>query len=412
LAPHSKGDDDRDPAEIEAYRRRDTLAALLEEAGESAIQMRADVDQLVGRAVDEALAEPELSLDQYVSAASPKIPLAWLEVERIDRRQVDLVNEFFHDAMEADPSIVFLGEDVLSPYGGAFKIARGLSDRFPDRVLTTPISEAGIVGVGNGLALSGFRPYVEIMFGDFVTLCFDQIVNHASKFRRMYNGKVRCPLVVRTPMGGRRGYGPTHSQTLDKFLCGIDDVRVVALNALLDPRLVYRSIHDTCEDPTIVIENKLDYGRKLAYAPPAGYRVERTDAAFPTVRVSPKASKASLTLVAYGGAAMVALESIAAIFDECEQLVEVVVPTSICPIDLDPILDSVSRTRAAIVVEEGSAFGGFGAELLATLAERVGGLAATRVSALPVPIPSAKLLESKVLPQVADVVEAALRLRR
>src|SRR4029079_18410075 len=128
-----------------------------------------------------------------------------------NKRQVELINAFFVKKMNEDKLSLFIGEDILSPYGGAFKVARNLSTLFPDRVCSTPISEAAITGISNGLALAGFKPYVEIMFGDFVTLAMDQIVNHASKFHHMYNGKATCPVVIRTPMGGKRGYGPTHS---------------------------------------------------------------------------------------------------------------------------------------------------------------------------------------------------------
>jgi acetoin:2,6-dichlorophenolindophenol oxidoreductase subunit beta len=115
--------------------------------------------------------------------------------------------------MASDERVVLIGEDLLDPYGGAFKVTRGLSSAFPDRVLSTPISEAGMVGVATGMAMRGLRPVVEIMFGDFVTLVADQIINHATKFSWMYNDQVKVPLVIRTPMGGRRGYGPTHSQS-------------------------------------------------------------------------------------------------------------------------------------------------------------------------------------------------------
>ncbi len=100
---------------------------------------------------------------------------------------LDSLNSALHTSMEKDPSVFILGEDILDPYGGAFKITRGLSEKFPDRVLTTPISEAAIVGVATGMALRGLRPVVEIMFGDFVTLVADQLINHAAKFRWMYN---------------------------------------------------------------------------------------------------------------------------------------------------------------------------------------------------------------------------------
>ncbi len=113
-----------------------------------------------------------------------------------------------------------VGEDLLDPYGGAFKVTKGLSTKFPDRVLTTPLSEAGFTALAAGMAIRGLRPVVEIMFGDFLMLAADQFINHIGKYRWMYNDKVRVPLVIRTPMGGRRGYGPTHSQTLEKHFIG------------------------------------------------------------------------------------------------------------------------------------------------------------------------------------------------
>ena len=130
--------------------------------------------------------------------------------------------------MTADERVILMGEDILDPYGGAFKVTRGLSSAFPDRVLAAPISEAGMVGAAAGMALRGLRPGVEIMFGDFLTLAADQLINHIAKFRWMYNDQVRVPLVVRTPMGGRRGYGPTHSQTLEKLFLGIPGLTVLA----------------------------------------------------------------------------------------------------------------------------------------------------------------------------------------
>ena len=142
-------------------------------------------------------------------------------------------------------------------------MTRGLSDAFPDQVVTTPISEAGIVGLGIGLALRGFRPVVEIMFGDFITLAADQLINHAAKFRWMYNDQVRVPLVIRTPMGGGRGYGPTHSQSLEKIFLGIPGLQVLAPSAFGDPGdLLYAAVINS-NDPVIFIEHKLLYQLQL-----------------------------------------------------------------------------------------------------------------------------------------------------
>ena len=123
------------------------------------------------------------------------------------------------------------------PYGGAFKVTRGLSSRFPARVFATPISEAAIVGLATGLALRGMRPVAEIMFGDFLFLAGDQLVNHAAKFRWMYHDQVRVPMVIRTPMGGRRGYGPTHSQSIEKHFMGVPGLWVVAPHVLSSPAI-------------------------------------------------------------------------------------------------------------------------------------------------------------------------------
>ena len=141
---------------------------------------------------------------------------------------IKALNLALHQAMQDDPRVVSLGEDIADPYGGAFKATRGLSTAYPERVRTTPVSEGAIAGVAAGAALAGLRPIAEVMFGDFVTLCFDQLVNHIAKYEAMYNGKVTCPVVLRVPSGGHRGYGPTHYQSLEKVLLGVTHQHTVA----------------------------------------------------------------------------------------------------------------------------------------------------------------------------------------
>ncbi len=123
-------------------------------------------------------------------------------------RQVKNMNITFNQLLSENRDLIFLGEDILSPYGGAFKATRDLSNKHSSRLYNTPISEAAIAGIANGLAIRGKRPVYEIMFGDFITLCFDQMVNHISKYKYMYDEQVKCPLTIRTPMGSGRGYGP------------------------------------------------------------------------------------------------------------------------------------------------------------------------------------------------------------
>ena len=136
-------------------------------------------------------------------------------------KYIESINKCLHQLFEANEKTFLIGEDLLDPYGGAFKASKGISTSFPERVISTPISESGFLGFAIGMALQGYRPIVEIMFGDFITLCADQIVNHACKFKGMYNNQVDVPLVVRTPMGGGRGYGPTHSQSIEAMFLNV-----------------------------------------------------------------------------------------------------------------------------------------------------------------------------------------------
>jgi 2-oxoisovalerate dehydrogenase E1 component len=404
LNAHSKGDDDRDPADVARYREKDFLNSFCQESPSYYQLYKEAVDEEIDRMVEEILLEDELPIEDYYEHPETGPGGDWRPLEPINKRQVELLNQFFRDVIVSDKRTVFLGEDILSPYGGAFKVTRELSFLRPERVFSTPISESAITGISNGLALNGFKPFAEIMFGDFMTLAFDQIVNHASKFHHMFNKKVNCPVVVRTPMGGRRGYGPTHSQTLDKFLVGIDNVTTIALNTFLDPAIVYRKVLGW-EHPVIVLENKTDYGKKIAQHIPKNFVAEYKEDVFPVVRIRPAASAPTLTIVSYGGMADLVAEMLGEVFLETDQLPELIVPSCISRLPVDLVAASVSRTGRLLVIEEGSAFAGVGGELIASVVERTGQkIAARRIAAYPVPIPSVKTLENIVLPDKARIL--------
>lgn len=204
---------------------------------------------------------------------------------------------------ESDPRVMLLGEDVLDPYGGAFKVTSGLSTLYPDRVLTTPISEAAITGVGAGLALRGYVPIIEIMFGDFLTLCADQLVNHAAKFPLMYPN-VSCPLIVRTPMGAGRGYGPTHSQSIEKMFLGLPGLKIVAPSHFHAPGQTLQKVVQREKGPVIFIERKLLYGERLQDATSGlVFEVMQDEAGYEvTVVRNYTMGDADVTLIGYGGA--------------------------------------------------------------------------------------------------------------
>jgi 2-oxoisovalerate dehydrogenase E1 component len=315
--------------------------------------------------------------------------------------------------MDKYEDILFIGEDILSPYGGAFKATKELSSKYPDRVLTTPISEAAIAGISSGLALNGFRPYAEIMFGDFMTLILDQIINHASKFHLMYNKKVNCPVVIRTPMGGRRGYGPTHSQTLDKLLIGINNIKVVALNFLISPLEIYENVYKSEEHPVIVLENKMDYSKKYSRVSHEifhNYKYEKTTSNYPTLHISPKYSKPDLTLITYGGTLEDALCAVETLFFRHDILGEIVVLTQISPLPLSH-LKSAIQAKTILVIEEGSKEAGFGSEVLASLIENGQPFhKIKRVTSISTAIPASHELEKQILVNPMKIVSAALEI--
>lgn len=412
LAPHSKGDDTRDPAELAACRAQDPLCRFALDEPESFARLLAETDREVAQCLALAESAPPLAMEEYAPgevAAKTDAPSgvqgeAWIPVEPSGRRVAELLYDALAARMAVDPATLLLGEDIAAPYGGAFKITRDLSERYPGRVVSTPISEAGVTGVANGLALAGFRPVVEIMFGDFVTLALDQLINHASKFHHMYNGQVTCPLILRTPMGGGRGYGPTHSQSLEKFLAGIDTVTLCATNSLVDPALVYERVF-ALRHPAVVAEHKLDYGRRVAARTVPGYVVERTGSGWPVVRVRPRSSRPDLTVVTYGGMADPVVAALEELFVAHGIKAEVIVPTRLCPLDMTAILDSASVTGRLVTVEEGSGFSGIGAEIVARAAETVAvPIRVRRIAARPVPIPSVRSLEDQVLPTRSSII--------
>jgi pyruvate/2-oxoglutarate/acetoin dehydrogenase E1 component len=313
------------------------------------------------------------------------------------------------------PAVRVLGEDILDPYGGAFKVTRGLSTEFPGRVLTTPVSEAGIVGLGVGMALRGLRPVVEIMFGDFVLLAADQLVNHAAKLRWMTGDQARVPLVVRAPMGGGRGYGPTHSQSLEKHLMGAPGLRTIAAAAFGDPGALLRAAVLEDEDPVLFLEHKLLYATPLQPVERGPeWDVESTGGAYPTYRIRVAGAPAPvLTIAAYGYAAEIARRSLPVLALQHEVFAELVIDTRLTPMDPAALMDSLRHTHRLLTVEEGTRALGWGAEVLASaLDSMVGGLRAGRVAALDLPIPAARPLEDAVLPSVDKTVAAALALLR
>ncbi len=333
---------------------------------------------------------------------------------------LESLNQGLHQAFAQDEHVYLIGEDLLDPYGGAFKVGKGLSTKYPERVWTSPISEAAITGVGAGMALRGLRPVVEIMFGDFSTLIADQLINSITKFGGMYGRDVHVPLVIRAPMGGRRGYGPTHSQTLEKLYLGVPGLRTLAPNALGDPGNLLKKAILEDDGPVFFVENKLLYLKPvLDEAALSDFDVQTitaTETYAPTYTLRVKgAPSPALTLAAYGYTAELARQAQLRLAFEEEIFCELVVPSQLSPFPAAGALEhslhaSIAESKAVLAIEEGTYTLGWGAEVLARSAQAFSNLKAERLAAADRPIPASAPLEEAALPSVQDIMDAVQRM--
>lgn len=408
LKAHSKGDDDRNKKEISKFEKMDPINIILDQAVPSVFETDSKINAAIDRAVELATSDAYPTL---VSNKSPATEVEWISAQTEKKRVIRSLNQVFKDLMDSYPQIVFLGEDVKSPYGGAFKVSKDLSDLYPERVWNTPISEGAITGIGCGLALAGHIPVVEIMFGDFMALAFDQLLNHAAKFGDMYNDQAQSHLIVRTPMGGGRGYGPTHSQTLDKHFMGIPGLSVVAINALVDPATLYKAVIERDKGVFLMIENKLLYASYLKDSMPEGFTHEVSDELYPVSVIAPDASQIDLTVVAYGGMVDPILGLLKDLFVEYELAVQLVVPTRIYPFRVEPYLDVLQKTGKLLILEEGQGFAGFGAEFVSQVIEEVPQHFDTiqRLSPETCAIPASGPLEKEVLVSREKILNTILK---
>jgi pyruvate/2-oxoglutarate/acetoin dehydrogenase E1 component len=315
------------------------------------------------------------------------------------------LQEALRAEMQRDPSVFLMGEDI-GEYGGAFGVTRGMLAEFgPERVRCTPISEATIVGAATGAALTGMRPVVEIMFMDFLTLAMDQLANHAAKFRYMYGPQARVPLVVRTPAGGGRCYGATHSQSLEAWFLHVPGVKVIAPATPADAQaLLIAAIRD--DNPVLCVEHKLLYATTGSVP----------DAAEPAVigEAAVRRAGGDVTLVAYSYYVGVALQAAEQLAGEGVDA-EVLDLRTLVPMDTDAILASVRKTGRLVCIEEGTRSGGIGAEIAARVAENAYeylDAPIRRVAAADVPIPFSPALEPMALPQKEDIVNAVREMMR
>lgn len=310
--------------------------------------------------------------------------------------------------MENDDSIYLIGEDILDPYGGAFKVTKGLSSKYPDRLLSSPISEALITGFGTGMAIRGFRPIVEIMFGDFLALSFDQILNSATKFPLMYKNKVEVPLVIRTPMGGGRGYGPTHSQSIEKHFLGIPGLNVVCPSIFHDPGELLRRSTLMDNSPTLFIENKILYTKEILNSNEILNFRFIDDELYPTAFVRNYNNDQipnDIIIITYGGMSNIIKDIMIELKEEEINI------TLICPslLNITNFIDDMKNYNLdnILIVEEGTEGFNWGSEISMRIYESLIGKVKNKISHISTKndiIPSSKNMEINHIPSKEKIL--------
>lgn len=418
---HYEGDPEsyRDAEELAEWKQRDPLVvhhARLVIAGadpDSLKALESEVDAELDAAVEAArdAAQPPLSsLFDFVLRPRPEIPdppvtgSLWTPPD--DGAPMFRMMDAIHDALEHelanDPGVFVAGIDV-GDGGNVFGLTRGLRERFGDRVRDTPISETAVMGLGVGGAMAGMKPVVELMYFDFVGVCLDQLLNQAAKMPFMTGGAAEMALTVRTQFGAGRSSGSQHSQSLEALLAHIPGLTVVMPS---NPADAYGLLRAAIQDPNpvVFVENRLQYGMK-GPKPPADHLV-------PIGRSAVVRAGTDVTLVSVSKMVVECLAAADALASEGIS-VEVIDLRTVAPLDLGPVLESVSRTSRLLIAHQATLPFGIGAEIAAVVArEAFWDLDAPieRIGAAATPAPYAPDLEQAWLPNRDDITDALRRL--
>jgi len=318
-------------------------------------------------------------------------------------RMREALRDAMAEEMRRDEDVFVMGEDV-GVFQGAFKVTEGLLDEFGEkRVRDTPISENTIVGTGVGAAMAGLRPIVELMTVNFSLLAFDQIINHAAAIPYMFAGQVRVPIVIRMPGGGGHQLGPTHSHSFEAMFLQIPGLLVACPSTPADGKaLLKAAIRD--DNPVVFIEHETLYGA----------RGEVPDGEDRTLRFGEAATMregGDVTIVGILRMAHIAEQAAKTLASEHGVEADVIDPRTLRPLDLDSIIESVTKTNRLVIVEEGWPHGGVGANIAALVQEQAFDhldAPIQRVTGADVPMPYSKRLEQSAIPHAEHVVSAAL----
>jgi len=419
LDPHSSSDDHRKyrvDTELQAISQRDPILQteryLLRNAvltSDEVSALRTQVKAEVDRAAEEADHHPVPDASAVMAhiyssgtalAAEPEPP-DYVGSQEVT--MIDAINHGLREEMERNPKIVMWGEDVADPKGGVFGVTRGLGTAFPGRVFNSPLAEASIAGVAAGMAMGGYKPIIEMQFGDYLWPAALQLRNEIPTVRWRSQGEWECPVVLRVAVGGYIKGGPWHSANVESFFAHIPGWHVVYPSCAEDAKGFIKAAARS-KDPVIFLEHKGLYRRIQAKSlePDAEYILP-----FGKGRIRREGT--DLTVVTWGSAVYLALDA-AREMERDGRSLEVIDLRSIVPLDEELIYRSVRKTNRVLIVHEDGLTGGFGAEVVARIAENcIGSLdgPVVRVAAKDTFVPSAPNLELVVLPSIADVRRGA-----
>ncbi len=325
------------------------------------------------------------------------------------------INKSLNDLLKKNKNIILYGEDIEDGYGGAFKVTKGLSTKYANRVFSTPISEASLIGISGGMAIGGLLPIVEIMFGDFILLGADQILNHLSKYEKMYNNQISTQITIRTSVGGRRGYGPTHSQSPESILSSFPGIKIISPTIYHDVEKIFKNCFND-NGIKIFLEYKLFYPKDLVLNQniKKGIFVRKSKKYYETVYMTNyhENEEAQVVIISHGGNVLLIEHLIYELMIEHEINIKVILPSLIKPIDFGDFEFEMSSADYIVVIEESVKNFGWGSEITSILAESdyLKQKKILRIGAKEKPIPSAMSLEEKVLPSHDYIKKQILQL--
>lgn len=319
---------------------------------------------------------------------------------------LEAIREAIRQVMQESEDVFMLGEDI-GLYGGSFGLTKGLLEEFgKDRIRNTPIAEAALIGAAVGSAVTGMRPIAELMFSDFSTVAWDQIVNQAAKIRYQFGGKAKVPMVIRAAHGGGMGFAAQHSQSLEALFAHIPGLKVVMPSCPYDAKgLFIESVYDN--NPVIFLEHKILYSNKKysQHVPEEIYTI-------PFGKGEVKKPGKDLTIVATSYMVQKSLEVANELKDKMQIDCEVVDLRTIKPLDIDLVIESVKKTGKLVCVEEACSFGGFMGEVVSQVAEfgfDYLDAPIVRVASKNCPVPYSHILEQEMIPNSDRIKEKILK---